>query len=207
VRIHSGLAAAGLLAVVLAGCSSGSPKTSTTSRPATIGPTGTSVAPTTAATTSIPAPTTTAPATTAACITSDLALSVSDLGAAAGTDFKAVLFKNASARPCTLFGYPGVSFVDAGGHQIGAPVPRSTGSPSRVTVAPGATVGALLAYHDVYVSTTANCQPTTAAGLRVYPPNETVSAVVATRVMVCANATTAGTADISPVTTLANLQP
>jgi Protein of unknown function (DUF4232) len=215
-RIRSRWAAVGVVALLLAGCTSGSSKesTSTTSSgPPTSTPSGTTPSPPTSATVASPTSTPSTPSTTrpaagtVACTTGDLAVSLSELSAAAGTDFKELAFKNTSPSACTLFGFPGVSFVDAGGHQIGVPVPRAPGTAGAISVAPGSTAAALVAYHDVYVSTTPNCEPTTAAGLRVYPPNNTASVIVPTSLMVCADAATAGTADISPVTTPANLQP
>ncbi len=104
-------------------------------------------------------------------------------------------------------GYPGVSFVDAQGHQIGVPASRALGAGGPVTLAAGATAAALIAYHDAYVSTFPNCQPTTAAGIRVYPPGETESLVVPTNLMVCANVNAPGTAGVSPVTTPSDLHP
>jgi len=216
VRIPWGLAIAGVVAVVAVlavGCSSGSSKQSATSAssspPASTATTIVS-SPTTsaAASSSTSTPATTTPAAgTVACTTGDLTVSLSDLSAAAGTDYQELAFKNTSAAVCTLEGYPGVSFVDAQGHQIGAPAPRASGNDVEVSVAPGSVAAALVAYHDVYVSTTADCQPTTAAGVRVYPPDNTASVIVPDTFMVCANAATAGTADISPVTTPVNLQP
>jgi hypothetical protein len=104
-------------------------------------------------------------------------------------------------------GYPGVSFLDSHGAQVGAAVPRMAGTGGRVTLAPGASAGALVAYHDAYVSTVVGCRPTPAAAVKVYPPDETASLTVATTLMVCANPATSGTAGISPVTDTANLHP
>lgn len=64
----------------------------------------------------------------------------------------AVIFTNTSATPCTMYGYPGVTGLDAHGHQIaqayrtpqvymgGAP----SGFPTQVTVASGAHASALI---------------------------------------------------------------
>jgi hypothetical protein len=80
------------------------------------------------------------------------------------------------------------------------------GADGQVTVAPGAIVGALIAYHDVMVGID-NCQPATAAGIRVYPPNQTESVVVPDSLAVCANPAFTGTASVSPVALPANLHP
>src|SRR6266568_3355345 len=47
------------------------------------------------------------------CATSVLAGSLGQPGAAAGTVYYHLLFRNTSSAPCTLGGYPGVSFVDS----------------------------------------------------------------------------------------------
>jgi hypothetical protein len=98
-----------------------------------------------------------------------------------------------------------VSFVDSAGAQIGSPVPRVSGAIATITLAPGATAAAQLAYHDAYVSTVADCQQTASAGIRVYPPNETAPLIVSTTLMACANAAMTGTAGIYPVTTTGSL--
>jgi hypothetical protein len=136
---------------------------------------------------------------------------LADHGAAAGTAYREVVLKNTSTRACSLFGYPGVSFVDARGTQIGAPAPRASSAaspgPALVTLAPGATASALLAYHDVYVATFPGCAGTTAAGIKVYPPNQTAAVVVPTTMMVCANPAATGTAEVSAVTAGSGLNP
>ena len=104
-------------------------------------------------------------------------------------------------------GFPGVSFVDAHGSQIGAALSRTTGAAGLVTLVSGGSAAVLLAYHDAYVATTPNCQLTTAAALRIYPPGQTASLTVATSLMACANRQAAGTAGIGPVTTPGGIQP
>jgi hypothetical protein len=209
---HFGPAALVLAALTL-GCSHGSrrptaPTTSGTTVATTAATTTSSTNPTTSST--APASSTTSTTRTAGstrCGTGALSVTLSDLGAAAGTAYRELTFKNTSSRSCTMQGYAGVSFVDAQGQQIGAPVQRMTGPDGPLTLAPGASAAALIAYHDVYVATVASCQPTTAVGVRVYPPDETASLIVATRTLVCANPATAGTAGVSPVTAPANVHP
>jgi hypothetical protein len=86
---------------------------------------------------------------------------------------------NISARACTLYGYPGVSAVGAGGAQLGSAASRDAGAPERtVTLAPGATSYAGLQLTDTGVYPKSACDPKAAIGLRVYPPNTTVSQIV-----------------------------
>lgn len=197
--------------VVLAGCSHGATRqaSSTTSPPSTA---PTTTAPSSGATTTSTAAASTALTPTSAtstgrCHTTGLALSLGNLGAAAGTQYLALVFRNTTARACTMQGYPGVSFVNAGGTQIGAAVQRVSDASVVVTLAPGATAGAQMLYHDAYVSTVPACQPATAAGIRAYPPEETASLVVPTNLVVCANPAASGTAGVQPVTTPAKLNP
>jgi hypothetical protein len=75
---------------------------------------------------------------------------------------------------CTLRGYPGVSAVSLAGQQLGSPAGRNSAKLSTVTLANGATATAQLDIGDAG----AYCQPVTAAGLRVYPPNQRVAKVV-----------------------------
>ena len=152
----------------------------------------------------VPTPATTAqtsvtPPSGAACTTANLALSLSSHGAAAGTAYRTITFKNTSTRACTLTGYPGVSFLDAKGQQIGAAAGRTPGTTSPVTLAPGGSAADLIAYHDVYVSTFPSCQPATATAIRVYPPNETVPVNLPATIQVCANPAATGVAEVTAV--------
>lgn len=92
-----------------------------------------------------------------------------------------VVLTNASASPCTLQGWPGVSFVgDGDGTQLGLPatLDRGTDHPT-VTLEPGASAQAPLHYRDGQVYPDAECGLTPADGLRVYPPGSTASLFVA----------------------------
>ncbi|HEX3539742.1 MAG TPA: DUF4232 domain-containing protein [Acidimicrobiales bacterium] len=169
--------------------------------------TSTTEAPGTPPTSGVPpapvAPATTGPAVAAAptaCATGALAVVASDAGAAAGTAYLDLVFTNTLAPACTLQGYPGVSFLDARGHSIGAPASRTGAAAALVTLTKGGAAQAVLAYHDAYVATAPGCQPEVAAAIRVSPPNRTAALTVPTHLMVCANPSAAATAAISPVT-------
>ena len=85
-------------------------------------------------------------------------------------------FTNISGITCTLFGYPGVSFVTtgSGGGIIGAPAARN-GSPAArlVTLAPGSTANAQLQIVQAGNFPASRCHLVTAHTLQVYPPNQT----------------------------------
>ena len=98
-------------------------------------------------------------------------------GATGGLDLK-LEFTNLSGHRCTMFGYPGVSWVDLAGRQIGAPGSREPNVPPRVvTLAPGATATAPLRASNVFFMPAPGCNPLLAAGMRVYPPNEKSSRI------------------------------
>ena len=96
---------------------------------------------------------------------------------AAGTIYYPLEFTNLSGRTCSMRGFPGVSAISRDGKQLGSPASWESGgglgTPRTVNVAPGATVHAILAYHDAAVSTESGCDPVnTTFDLRVYPPDD-----------------------------------
>lgn len=88
-------------------------------------------------------------------------------------------FTNLSGHACTLRGFPGVSGVNLAGRRLGLPAVRDASTPVHtIHLAKGQTVSAVVGITDVGVFPPAVCGPTMAAGLRVFPPNATVSKVV-----------------------------
>jgi Protein of unknown function (DUF4232) len=113
------------------------------------------------------------------CATSGLVVWLDTQGdsAAGSVSFK-LEFTNQSGRRCTLHGYPGVSAVDLRGRQLGHAASR-TSSPLRVvSLASGATASAGLRIVVAGNFPSAACHRVAAAGVRVFPPNQTVSKVV-----------------------------
>jgi Protein of unknown function (DUF4232) len=162
-------------ALLAAACSS----SSTTATGAV--PTGTpaaSSAPATTPASSQPAsqPSSTASAGVAACATSGLKVKVDTAqgGAAAGSTYVPIDFTNTTGSTCTMFGYPGVSFVTSvPGSQIGRPAKRNPADQAAtVTLAPGAVAHATLQVAEAGNYDPSECKPVTAHWLRVYPPNQ-----------------------------------
>ena len=93
----------------------------------------------------------------------------------ASTHTERLVFRNVANRTCFLEGYPGVSFVTAGGgKQIGRGFIRNGGATPRVTLKPGARAHALIA-----VTFAPNaCVPAKAGGYRVIPPDRSSSLFV-----------------------------
>ena len=112
-----------------------------------------------------------------ACATSALRVSVptGHGNAAAGSSYYPIVFTNVSGAPCTLYGYPGVSFVTgAGGSEIGIPATENPVRPRQlITLAPGQAGHAELQVADAENYPPADCGMVTARWLRVYPPNQT----------------------------------
>jgi hypothetical protein len=126
------------------------------------------------------------------CTAGDLGvwLAVDQGNAAAGTTYYPLEFTNLSHHTCYLFGYPGVSALDRNGKQLGSPAGRGSLAGARiVNVAPGATAHTILAYHDVAVHTESGCGPvSSAADLRVYPPDQRSSTDAAFTFEACSHA-------------------
>ena len=190
----------GALAVGLAACgSSSSSSTSTTGATPTTSPTSTTTRPSGSST-----PTSTA-AGTAACRTSSLALTFGSPNGSAGAIHYTLTFQNTGSTPCTLFGFPGVSFLDDSGAQIGQPAQREGGTPTTVTVAAGASAYASVAVTDPGIPP---CSGSTAASqVKVFPPGETHAATLATPsgMLVCSSPNTAGyrSSTVTPVSATA----
>ena len=107
-------------------------------------------------------------------------------GAAAGHLYRTLDFTNISGASCTLYGYPGVSFVTAiGGSQIGAAAGRSPASKRLIVLAPGKQAHALLDLLDVLNFPSSECAATSAHWIKVYPPNQFSATYVPWTAMVC----------------------
>jgi hypothetical protein len=109
------------------------------------------------------------------CTAGDLGawIAVDHGGAAAGTLYYPLEFTNLSTHACSLSGFPGVSAVDASGHQLGNSALRvHTSTPHTVVLAPGATAHAIFEYADAEVNSAPGCNPKPASELRIYPPDQ-----------------------------------
>jgi len=107
--------------------------------------------------------------------------------AAAGSAYYPIDFTNTGSSPCTMFGYPGVSFTTGkGGSQLGKAAARSGGAPAaQVTLAPGAAAHAVLRVAQAGNYSASACHPVTAHWLRVYPPGETAAGYAAFTTQAC----------------------
>ncbi|MDM7991619.1 DUF4232 domain-containing protein [Arthrobacter sp. zg-Y877] len=124
------------------------------------------------------------------CTADMLAGSVEDVpgGAAPGGVYRALVLTNTSADgTCTVTGYPGVSYLDASGAQVGAPAARAEGGEAiPVTLAPGQAAAAEL--QETVAQKYGDCQVQGTASLLVYPPEDTASLTIAYPSTGCTNA-------------------
>jgi hypothetical protein len=174
------LAMLAALAIIVCACSAGS-------RPAPASPPPASPASRISAAVSPPAPAPESPAAPAAdtapaqaaaapgCITRYLNISATASGAAAGSTFATIVFKNLDYSPCTLYGFPGVS------QAAGQPV-QDVGQPSAedpatarelVTLQPAGYAYATLQIADAGNFPASECTQVSSSWLAVIPPNET----------------------------------
>ncbi|QJS08583.1 DUF4232 domain-containing protein [Streptomyces argyrophyllae] len=113
--------------------------------------------------------TTTPAAAGTRCHTSELRAAVGRNDPGAGQENFPVVLTNASARTCTLHGYPGAAFVGASGAQLGPDPKRSPGTPVTVRLRPGQSAWAGLTFSNPGVSGAKTATPAT---LLVTPPDE-----------------------------------
>ena len=143
-----------------------------------------------ASATAVPQPSPSASASTPAapgtCSAAQLTGAVEDQpgGGAAGSVYRTLVLTNASDQECVIDGYPGVSFVDASGTQIGAAAERDGSEAAPVTLAPGGCVTTTLRQTNAQNYGT-DCGITPAAGLRIYPPGATDSLVLPQEIPAC----------------------
>jgi hypothetical protein len=181
---------------LLAGCGASSPSASPAGRPAATpsGPSGPSGSPATAA--APPAASSGSPAARAAasgtpparaasggdavppCSAASLQVSLGGgPGVGMSQDRTGLQLRNTGSSACSLYGYPGVSWVaGADGRQVGRAAERQPdlagGAEHAVVLAPGGLASAPLDIVDAAVIPRAECDPVPVRGLRVYPPGQ-----------------------------------
>ncbi len=188
-----GLVMAGL---ALAACSS-TPSQSSASTTTSQGSTSSTT------TTSSSATSTTGTTKTAGnqCAFNNLTVTFGSPDGAAGHTYFALNFFNTGSTSCTLYGYPGVSFLDANKTIIGSVTSREGNeTPTAVTLKPQGTAVAPVAVTDSGISPCGGSANATYA--RIYPPGSFSSDLIPiTGVYVCSSASTANFEDsfVAPV--------
>jgi hypothetical protein len=113
------------------------------------------------------------------------------VGAAAGSVYVTITFKNLNNQPCTLYGYPGVSAGDGTPvNQVGQPANRNSAVPSSVvTLQPGGYAYTTLQVVNVLNYPAADCKPASTSWLLVYPPNTSNLLYIPYNTSVCTTST------------------
>lgn len=178
-RLAATLALLSLATATVTGCSTGSTPTS----PSASVLTSPTPSPTSSATTDSPRPSssTTVVPIEGQCDTADLSGSIGPGGGgAAGSVEVTIVLTNNGTSPCSLQGWPGVSFVgDENGTQLGAAAEFDRTAPHpTVALAPGGTATAPLRITNALNYPESECQPQKPDGFRVYPPGSTASLFV-----------------------------
>jgi hypothetical protein len=124
------------------------------------------------------------------CLTRNLKVSLGPANGTAGTTFYPLQFRNAGTTSCTLSGYPGVSAVTSSGKQIGSPASRNNVKFQTVTLAPGKQKSASVGIVDTGNFDPSTCAPVTAAGLKIFPPNQSKSVTIKKKFSTCSSTTT-----------------
>lgn len=188
--------AAAAAALLLSGCgasqpqgqASNSPASSAASTPSQSDASGAAQGPSaTASTTQAAQPST--QAGPALCKAATLAASTDSTGGgAAGSVYMKLILTNTGTEPCLLKGFAGVSLAaDANGEPIGAAATRDESTPvADVLLAPGLAGSAVLRYTQA--RNYPDCTVVSAAGYRIYPPEDTASLFLAQPTDACSNA-------------------
>src|SRR5215469_6072311 len=118
-------------------------------------------------------------ATTPACETPGLVIWLDTNGnAGAGSVFYNLKFTNLSGHKCTLNGFPFINAVSLTGSLLGHRAAFTGGPGHQITLDQGQTGTAVLQIVNVLNLPASQCKPVTAAGFRVFPPNQTRAKVV-----------------------------
>jgi hypothetical protein len=141
-----------------------------------------------------PSPSPSVPAGVRQCPTSALRASIGAANGAAGSIYYPLELTNVSGTACTMFGYPGVSFVTGipGSELGGAAVRNPTFAPQNVTLPPGATAHASLQVVVAQNYPRSTCDPVTAHWLRVYPPGQFAPLYVRFTAVTCTGSVAGG---------------
>ena len=114
-----------------------------------------------------------APSAAPGCQTPSLVEWIVPRGVTAGTFHYALNFTNLGPHACTMNGYPFLFAVGLSGHQIGHTAKFVKPSPHLITIASHGTATSALSITDVGNFSKSSCRPVWAAGLKVFPPNQT----------------------------------
>jgi hypothetical protein len=135
------------------------------------------------------------------CTTAQLVVWLDTTGSgAAGSSYYNLEFTNLSSHACSLIGYPGVSAISVAGQQLGSAASHDPEHPAAlITLTSGSanagldgfqtgnTATVVLVITDAGNYSNSACRRVVAAGLRVYPPNQTASKLVSFPFVACSH--------------------
>ena len=183
------LGAAALLATAALTAACGPANGNSAAGNSTSSPAATAPATAPASPASSPAPTSGNNPVTAGCSSAALTAHVdlAQSGAAAGSVYVPIDFTNTSGSPCTMDGYPGVSFVRSrSGGQLGNAATRNPAAvPAMVTLAPGGVAHAILQVGEAGNYSPSACTPVAAHWLKIFPPNQATAIYARYDVQAC----------------------
>lgn len=128
------------------------------------------------------------PGVVPACPAAVLRVTISQSQGAAGTYFQTISFQNTGRSTCSLDGYPGVSFTDPSGVQMGQDAQRRNefAQPEGpVAIPAGGTAQATVGITDTGAVPQTDCQARSASQMRIYPPNQQSFVLLPDPVMIC----------------------
>ncbi|MEY9874783.1 hypothetical protein ABH931_004283 [Streptacidiphilus sp. MAP12-33] len=132
------------------------------------------------------------PAGTPLCTAAQLTPRLGAGNAGAGQIYTYLVVTNHSATACHVTGFPGLSLLDASGHQIGVPATYTYLPEQPVVLAPGASASDTIHTVNRQSNDPSQCLPTSVS-LRIYPPGSRASLVFPGRITVCL-----GTFEVTP---------
>jgi hypothetical protein len=181
-RKGTAIAALAVVVGLLAGCGSSSSPSAQPTATVTV----TVSAPSTQGTSPAPPTQTATPAGPAGCATTALTASMGPGNGAAGSTYYPIEFTNSSSVTCSLYGYPGVSFVAGSGAQVGMAATEDPTYPRQlVMLPPGSTAHAELRVTDALNYSPSTCQPASVNRLRIFPPGQTTPLYISFTAMAC----------------------
>ncbi len=182
------LGAVTLAALALTGCGGSSTTTAGVSTPTvTVTETPTSTTATTPPP-ATPVTSTSSSAPAATCALANLAVTFGTGQGAAGHMVYPLRLRNQGTAPCSLEGYPGVSYVAGStGTQVGAAAVHTPGPAPAVVLQTGGAVTANVDMTSTGPYDAATCKPVPVRGFRVYPPGSYTAAFVPLPLTACSN--------------------
>jgi hypothetical protein len=125
------------------------------------------------------------------CRTPYLKASIGAVEGAAGTIYTTIMMTNSGRSSCEVRGFPGVSFVDVRGRQVGAAADRDTaaGAGRLIVLRPGEHASSIVGRTQAHLQDGCD-QPkqiVSATYLRIYPPANREALLLRYPVAACAN--------------------